>query len=253
MTTKNGNAAPVKRVENKRPGLFFDLLRRLVLEKPMGTFGLGLIIVFFTMGIFSKFIMPFSWSQIHLLERLQGPSGKYFLGTDELGRDELSRLIYGARISMEIGIGATLLNTVVSILIGATSGFLGGKTDMIVQRFVDVWMSIPGFVILLTVMTILPRSLLTMIMVLGITGGIGGARLVRSAVIAIKSNTVCLGLRSHRLLAGAHFTGAYYPEHHADADHYVHFGYRRQHSGRSRPELPWFRSAARSTFLGRVD
>jgi len=90
---------------------------------------------------------------------------------------------------MQIGIGATLLNTVVSILIGATSGFLGGKTDMIVQRFVDVWMSIPGFVILLTVMTILPRSLLTMIMVLGITGGIGGARLVRSAVIAIKSNT----------------------------------------------------------------
>jgi ABC-type dipeptide/oligopeptide/nickel transport systems, permease components len=189
MTTKNGNAAPVKRVENKRPGLFFDLLRRLVLEKPMGTFGLGLIIVFFTMGIFSKFIMPFSWSQIHLLERLQVPSGRYFLGTDELGRDELSRLIYGASISMQIGIGATLLNTVVSILIGATSGFLGGKTDMIVQRFVDVWMSIPGFVILLTVMTILPRSLLTMIMVLGITGGIGGARLVRSAVIAIKSNT----------------------------------------------------------------
>ena len=189
MTTKNGNAAPVKRVVNKRPGFFFDLLRRLVLEKPLGTFGLGLIIVFFTMGIFSKFIMPFSWSQIHLLERLQVPSGRYFLGTDELGRDELSRLIYGASISMQIGIGATLLNTVVSILIGATSGFLGGKTDMIVQRFVDVWMSIPGFVILLTVMTILPRSLLTMIMVLGITGGIGGARLVRSAVIAIKSNT----------------------------------------------------------------
>ncbi|MFZ1914259.1 MAG: ABC transporter permease, partial [Dehalococcoidales bacterium] len=110
------------------------------------------------------------------------------LGTDELGRDELSRLIYGARISMEVGLGATFLNVLVSILIGATSGFLGGKTDMIVQRFVDVWMSIPGFVILLTVMTILPRNLIVMILVLGITGGIGGARLVRSAVIAIKSN-----------------------------------------------------------------
>ena len=164
MTTKNGNAAPVKRVVNKRPGFFFDLLRRLVLEKPLGTFGLG------------------------LLERLQGPTGKYFLGTDELGRDELSRLIYGARISMEVGIGATLLSTFVSIIIGATSGFLGGKTDMVVQRFVDVYMSIPYFVILLTLMTILPRSLVTILLVLGIGGGIAGARLVRSAVIGIKSN-----------------------------------------------------------------
>ena len=188
MTTKNSSAAPAKRVENKRPGFFMDLLRRLILEKPLGTFGLGVIIIFFAAGIFSKFIMPFGYLQIHLLERLQGPSAKYLLGTDELGRDELSRLIYGARISMEVGLGATFLNVLVSILIGATSGFLGGKTDMIVQRFVDVWMSIPGFVILLTVMTILPRNLIVMILVLGITGGIGGARLVRSAVIAIKSN-----------------------------------------------------------------
>ena len=188
MTTKNSSAAPAKRVEDKRPGFFMDLLRRLILEKPLGTFGLGVIIIFFAAGIFSKFIMPFGYQQIHLLERLQGPSAKYLLGTDELGRDELSRLIYGARISMEVGLGATFLNVLVSILIGATSGFLGGKTDMIVQRFVDVWMSIPGFVILLTVMTILPRNLIVMILVLGITGGIGGARLVRSAVIAIKSN-----------------------------------------------------------------
>ena len=189
MTTKNGNAAPVKQDENKRPGFFMDLLKRLIIEKPLGTFGLGIIIIFFVGGIFSKFIMPFGMGQIHLLERLQNPSTKYLLGTDELGRDELSRLIYGARISMEVGLGATFLNVLVSILIGATSGFLGGKVDMIVQRFVDVWMSIPGFVILLTVMTILPRNLIVMIMVLGITGGIGGARLVRSAVIAIKSYT----------------------------------------------------------------
>ena len=188
MTTKNGNGAPVKRVE-KRHGFFFDLLKRLVLEKPLGTFGLGIIIIFFAGGIFSKFIMPFGMGQIHLLERLQNPSSKYLLGTDELGRDELSRLIYGARISMEVGLGATALGTVVSILIGATSGFLGGKVDMIVQRFVDVYMSIPNFVILLTIMTILPRNLIVMIMVLGIGGGIWGTRLIRSAVIAIKSYT----------------------------------------------------------------
>jgi peptide/nickel transport system permease protein len=189
MTTKNSSSVPPKRVETKRPGFFMDLLRRLILEKPLGTFGLGLITVFFAAGIFSRFIMPFAWSQINLLQTFTGPSPHFFLGTDELGRDELSRLIYGARISMEVGLGATLLNTVVSVLIGATSGFLGGKTDMIVQRFVDVYVSIPSFVILLTIMTILKPSLLTIVLVLGISGGIWGARLIRSAVIAIKSNT----------------------------------------------------------------
>ena len=68
MTTKNSSAAPAKRVEDKRPGFFMDLLRRLILEKPLGTFGLGVIIIFFAAGIFSKFIMPFAWSQINLLQ-----------------------------------------------------------------------------------------------------------------------------------------------------------------------------------------
>ena len=78
MTTKNSSAAPAKRVEDKRPGFFMDLLRRLILEKPLGTFGLGVIIIFFAAGIFSKFIMPFAWSQINLLQTFKGPSPGFF-------------------------------------------------------------------------------------------------------------------------------------------------------------------------------
>ena len=123
-----------------------------------------------------------------LADRLAGPSARFLLGTDHVGRDLLTRLIYGARVSLTVGLAATALNVVVALLIGGTSGFLGGKLDLAVQRFVDAWVSIPGLLILLTIMSIVGRGLAQTIVVLGVTGGIGGSRVVRSAVIAIKEN-----------------------------------------------------------------
>ena len=100
----------------------------------------------------------------------------------------MSRIIYGARISLMVGLAATALNVVVAVLIGGVSGFFGGKVDFVVQRFVDTWMSFPGLLLLLTVMSILGKGLVQIIVVLGITGGIGSSRVVRGAVIAIKEN-----------------------------------------------------------------
>jgi peptide/nickel transport system permease protein len=139
-------------------------------------------------GIFASLIAPYGMKQIDLLNRLQGPSSMHYLGTDQLGRDELSQLIFGAQISLVIGLSATAISTVISILIGAVSGYIGGKLDLFVQRFVDVWMSIPSMAILLTIVNILPRNELTIIMVIGITGGIGGSRGIRSAVFWMKGN-----------------------------------------------------------------
>ena len=79
-----------------------------------------------------------------MLDRMQAPSAQYLLGTDQLGRDFLSRLIFGARLSLGVGLAATALNVVVAVLIGGTSGFLGGKLDLAVQRFVDAWMAFPA-------------------------------------------------------------------------------------------------------------
>ena len=188
MTT-DAKTAPVKQTENKRPGFFLDLLKRMIREKPLGTFGLGIVIILLIAGIFAPMIAPYGMKQIDLLNRLQGPSSIHYLGTDQLGRDELAPLIYGARISLVIGLSAQSISSVISILIGATSGFIGGKFDMFVQRFIDVWMSIPGFAILLTIVNILPRTMLTIIMVIGITGGLSGTRGTRSAVFWIKGNT----------------------------------------------------------------
>jgi len=116
----------------------------MIREKPLATFGLAVIIILLFTGVFAN-SCAFWHDEIHLLSRLQPPSSQYLLGTDQLGRDELSRLIYGARISMIIGLAATALSTVLSVVIRGVSAFIGGKLDLFVQRFIDVWMSSPHF------------------------------------------------------------------------------------------------------------
>jgi peptide/nickel transport system permease protein len=127
-------------------------------------------------------------NEIHLIDRLSAPSPQYILGTDHLGRDLLSNLIWGARISMIIGVCATLLSTAVAIFIGTFSALWGGKTDLAIQRFVDAWMAIPSLLILLVLMSIIGRGLVQVIMVIGIPTGIRSSRVIRSAVIGIKEN-----------------------------------------------------------------
>ena len=100
----------------------------------------------------------------------------------------MSRLIYGARLSIIVGLAATALNVVVAVLIGGTSGFLGGKLDLVTQRFVDAWMAFPGLLLLLTIMSIVGQGLPQIIVVLGISGGVVGSRVVRSAVIGVIEN-----------------------------------------------------------------
>ena len=187
MTTNAGTAVPSKK-EKKHHGFWFDLFRRLIREKPLGTFGLVIVIILFLTGIFANFLAPYGMNDVHLSDVLKPPSSTYLLGTDQLGRDLLSRLIYGARISMIIGLGATAVSEGLATIIGIVSGYIGGKLDLIVQRFVDAWMSIPGFVLLMTVMSIVGNGMFQLIMIIGIQGAIGHSRIIRSAVIGIKSN-----------------------------------------------------------------
>ena len=93
-----------------------------------------------------------------------------------------------ARISLTVGLAATTVNVVVAVLIGGISGFFGGRLDLAVQRFVDAWMAFPGLLLLLTIMSLVGRGLPQIIVVLGVTGGIGGSRVIRGAVIGVKEN-----------------------------------------------------------------
>ena len=155
-----------------------------------------IVLILILVAIFADVFAPYPHDEIHLVDRLQGSSAQYMLGTDQLGQDFLSRILYGARISLLVGLAATTLNVVVAVLIGGVSGFLGGKLDLVVQRFVDAWMAFPGLLVLLTIMSIAGQGLLQIILVLGIAGGIGSSRVARGAVIGIKENDYFLAARA---------------------------------------------------------
>ena len=174
--------------EPKRRKGLADFFTRLWREKPLGTASGIIILLLILVAIFADALAPYPYDEINLVDRMQGSSAQHLLGTDHIGRDFLSRLIHGARLSIIVGMAATSLNVVVAVLIGGISGFLGGKLDLAVQRFVDAWMAFPGLLLLLTVMSIVGQGLLQIIVVLGITGGIVGSRVVRGAVIGVKEN-----------------------------------------------------------------
>ena len=183
-----GNGIPSAISEPKRRTGLADFSSRLWREKPLGAISGITVLVLILVAIFADVLAPYGYTEMHLVDRLQGASAQYLLGTDQLGRDFLSRIIIGARLSLLVGLSATTLNVVVAVLIGGASGFLGGKLDLTMQRFVDAWMCFPGLLLLLTIMSIAGKGLLQMILVLGISGGISGSRVVRGAVIAVKEN-----------------------------------------------------------------
>ena len=179
---------PSKAKEPERRGLMADFFIRLVKEKPLGTVGGIIVLILLLVGIFADLLAPYGMNEIHMIDRLEPPSAQYVLGTDNLGRDMLSRIIHGARISMIVGLAGAGLAVAVATLIGLVSGFLGGKTDMVLQRFVDAWMCFPPLVLFLTVMALLGPGLIQVVLVLGIARGFRQSRVVRGAVIGIKEN-----------------------------------------------------------------
>ena len=187
---------PSVEIAPKRRSRLADFSIRLAREKPLGTISGIIILILILVAIFGDVLAPYSYKEMHLVDRLTGPSAQYLLGTDQLGRDLLSRILYGARLSLTVGLAATTINVLVAVLIGGTSGFLGGKLDLAVQRFVDAWMAFPGLLLLLTIMSIAGQGLLQMILILGISGGIGGSRVVRGAVIGIKENDYFLAAQA---------------------------------------------------------
>ena len=160
--------------------------QKLFTEHPLGVIGALICLVLLLTGIFADYLAPYGMNEVYVLDNLQKPNEKYFLGADPIGRDVFSRIIYGARISMIVGLGAATLSTAISLVLGMLSGYLGGTFDIVVQRFVDAWIAIPGLIVLMVMMDILGPGIFSMVLVLGISGGIGGSRIIRGAVIAIK-------------------------------------------------------------------
>ncbi len=174
--------------ETKRHSSLAVFFIRLVKEKPLGTVGGVITLLLLLTAIFANFIAPYAMNETNLGIRLLPPSTQYWLGTDNLGRDVLSRVIFGARISVTVGLGAAVLATLISTIVGILCGYLGGKFDLLVQRLVDTVMCIPGLIIMMFFSAIIGGGIWQMILVLGVVFSVAGSRIVRGAVIGIIEN-----------------------------------------------------------------
>lgn len=161
---------------------------RLFREKPLGAAGAVVFLLFLFCGLFADFLAPYGYNQISPLNRMKPPSWQFWFGTDNLGRDVLSRCLYGAQLSVIIGFCAAGIATVVSVVIGILSGYLGGRFDMIMQRLVDAWMSFPDLVVLIVVVSVVGPGLVPIICILGLLLGINGSRIIRGATISVREN-----------------------------------------------------------------
>ena len=180
-------------------------LIKLVKEKRLGAAG-GIVTLFLLLiGIFANFLAPYGMNETWVGDFIAPPSAEFWLGTDNVGRDLLSRVIFGARISVIVGLGSSTMATAISLVIGMVSGYIGGKLDLMVQRIVDIWMVLPGLIIMMIMITIIGPGVWQIIIVIGITSGVPGSRIVRSAVIGVKENdyvgvAVAIGCRASRIL-----------------------------------------------------
>jgi peptide/nickel transport system permease protein len=155
-------------------------------SKPLGAFGAMLILLFLLLAAGAQWLAPYPYDVGNAADRLQWPSLAHPFGTDANGRDLLSRVIWGARVSVTIGFGAVCISTFVACVVGIASGYFGGWVDLLVQRVVDVWISFPALVLLVSLVAIVGPGLWSTTLVLGILLAPGTARVVRGAVLAMR-------------------------------------------------------------------
>lgn len=178
---------------------------RLFRMKPWGA-ACGVVFVLFLLcGLFAGVLAPYGLNEIHPIDRLKPPSWAYPLGTDNLGRDLLSRCLFGAQTSMTVALASAALATLVSTAIGMVSGYVGGVVDLVLQRIVDAWMSFPVLIVLIVVVSVLGPGMPQMILTLGLLRGIGGSRVVRGAVVTVREHPYVhaaktLGASTRRIL-----------------------------------------------------
>lgn len=165
-----------------------SLTLRMMRSKPLGFAGGIIFVIFLLSGLFADLLSPYAMNDADMLRRLESPSLAHIMGTDHIGRDVFSRILVGAKLSMIVGFLAAGLATVVSIVLGVLSGYIGGKTDMMIQRFVDAWMTFPDLVLLIVVISIVGPGIPQIVIILGLLYGIAGSRIVRGSVITVREN-----------------------------------------------------------------
>ena len=148
--------------------------------------GSGIVLLLFIVSALAPLLAPYDPGQIDLKNVLVSPSWNNLFGTDQLGRDVLSRMIWGARISLKVGFAATGLAIIIGVILGATAGYYGGWVDAVIMRFVDIMLCFPTFFLILAVIAFLEPSIWNIMIIIGLTGWMGVTRLVRADFISLR-------------------------------------------------------------------
>jgi oligopeptide transport system permease protein len=188
------------RVAERSSSLWRDAVRRL-LRNRLAMAGGIVIVLLCLVAILADFLAPFPYTKTNFGRLTETPTRDYPLGTDQLGRDMLSRMIYGARVSMLVGLGAQVIVVLIGVPIGALAGFVGGRVDLLLTRFVDVMYAFPRLLFVILVMSMLGAGLSNIFIAIGLTGWVGIARQTRAQVLALKEKEFVDGARA--LGAGA--------------------------------------------------
>ena len=176
-----------------------------ILKNPLALTGLIIIGIISIMAIFAPLIAPFDPDAINVKNILLPPSSSHLMGTDGLGRDVYSRMLFGARISLLVGIVAVGIATIIGIVLGAIAGFYRGWVDTIIMRLVDIMLSIPTFFLILAVIAFLTPSIWNIMIVIGLTSWMGVTRLVRAEFLSLRNRefvlaSQTLGAKDSRLI-----------------------------------------------------
>jgi len=162
----------------------------------MAMSGLALVLGLFVVSVFAPWLAPYDPNSINLKQVLMPPSPDHYLGTDTLGRDVLSRIIYGSRVSLKVGFVAVGLATLIGLLVGALAGFYGGWVDSALMRLVDLMLCFPAFFLILAVIAVLEPSIWNIMAVIGLTSWMGVARLVRAEFLSLREREFVTAARA---------------------------------------------------------
>ena len=189
MTSASASQAPELAI---RSGPRFPLLRetsKFLRKQPLASFGAVVLVLGVVVAVVGPSVLPKDPYETSVLNSLQTPSAEHYFGTDNLGRDIFSRVILATRFSLLLGISAVIVGQVITLTIGLSSGYIGGRVDLVIQRLVDAAMGIPFILFLLLVVTMIGASFFSIAVVLGLYGGVTNSRIIRGAVLGIKEET----------------------------------------------------------------
>jgi peptide/nickel transport system permease protein len=173
-----------------------SMVGRFVRRKPMGVVGALIICLLVVLALFADRIAQSNPYQVRAMQRFQAPGGLFWLGSDDFGRDVFSRVVYGARISLQIGLSAVLLGTSIGALAGLISGYFGDRTDLVIQRFMDALMAFPTLVLALAVVAALGSSLVNVILAVAFTLIPTANRVVRSVALSVRETTYVMAAQA---------------------------------------------------------